>query len=145
MNGKVDSAEPSGVGGKPLQKHSCSTCARRKVKCDRHEPCTSCLKTKSHCLYSSVTPLPRRRKRPAQEDLFARLRRYEGLLRKNNIDFTRSDGWIHSGTAINDRQTVPSTSAVTKDAESDPGLETDEKGGPYGTSSLTEVCMSDCR
>jgi hypothetical protein len=98
----------SDVQSKPRQKHSCSTCARRKVKCDRQEPCTSCIKTKTECHYlAAPNSLPRRRKRQdaPQEDLFARVQRYEELLKRNNIDFTSPDNWIHSGIEVNSHQT----------------------------------------
>jgi hypothetical protein len=83
------------------QKHSCSACARRKVRCDRQQPCANCARARCPCSYSSSVSSPRPRKRHAEEILLARLHRYEELLRKNNIDFTPSDGWIHAGISIN--------------------------------------------
>ncbi|KAL1967661.1 hypothetical protein VTN77DRAFT_2918 [Rasamsonia byssochlamydoides] len=108
MDGEVDA---SNVHGKPRQKHSCSACARRKVKCDRQEPCTSCVKTKSECLYSAQTTLPRRRKRhDPQEDIFAR------------------HGWIHCRIEVDDRQTSSSTPVLSKEMRSGNRPSTGEKG-----------------
>lgn len=41
---------------------SCETCRRRKVKCDRNQPCGQCLQTKTaSCSYSLIRPgVPRR-------------------------------------------------------------------------------------
>lgn len=70
-----------------LQKYSCELCARRKVKCDRLEPCSHCSKSQSECIYRPPAPSRRHRKRPADEELLSKFTEYEGLLRKHNIDF----------------------------------------------------------
>ena len=70
-------------------KHTCSLCARRKVKCNKGEPCSNCLKAKAQCLYEAPAP-PRPRKRAADEELLARLALYEELMRKHDIDFAQS-------------------------------------------------------
>lgn len=78
-------------------KHACSLCARRKVKCDKGDPCSNCLKAQAQCLYEAPAP-PRPRKRAADEDLLARLALYEDLMRKHQIDFTRyANTWVPSG------------------------------------------------
>ncbi len=70
-----------------LHKYACSLCARRKVKCDKGDPCSNCLKAQAQCIYETPTP-HRPRKRAADEDLLARLALYEDLMRKYNVDFT---------------------------------------------------------
>ncbi|TQN66407.1 Aurofusarin cluster transcription factor aurR2 [Colletotrichum shisoi] len=78
-------------------KHACSLCARRKVKCDKAEPCSNCVKSKAQCLYE-VPVQPRPRKRAADEELLARLRAYEELMRKHDVDFaTHAHTWITTG------------------------------------------------
>ncbi|KIX10125.1 uncharacterized protein Z518_01206 [Rhinocladiella mackenziei CBS 650.93] len=80
-----------------LHKNACSLCARRKVKCDKGEPCANCLKAQAQCLYEVPAP-PRPRKRAADDELFARLARYEDLMRKHNVDFTHyANTWVSSG------------------------------------------------
>ncbi|CAK7267721.1 hypothetical protein SEPCBS119000_002695 [Sporothrix epigloea] len=95
-----------------IQKHACSTCARRKIRCDRRQPCSNCVaqarivnkKRRSRdgivkgqdqdpgCVY--VEPLPAQRNRrkavraasSAQTDgLLDRLQVYKDLLQKNGI------------------------------------------------------------
>ncbi|KAI0121110.1 hypothetical protein BJ170DRAFT_145692 [Xylariales sp. AK1849] len=84
---------PSAGGGEP-PKHACSVCTRRKIKCDKGDPCSNCRKTQAQCLYEA--PGPRRpRKRAADDDLLTRLAIYEDLMRKNNIDFSRyAHTWV---------------------------------------------------
>jgi hypothetical protein len=81
-----------------IQKHSCASCARRKVKCDKATPCCSkCSKSRSECVYQALPPSQRHRKRPPDEDLLSRIAEYEHLLRKNNIQFQPLDNsWISS-------------------------------------------------
>ncbi|KAJ5594400.1 uncharacterized protein N7459_000608 [Penicillium hispanicum] len=42
--------------------YSCVICHKRKVKCDRQEPCSNCAKANAECIYQPPPP-PRRRKR----------------------------------------------------------------------------------
>jgi hypothetical protein len=61
-------------------------CQQRKVKCDRKFPCANCIRTRAQCVPATLAPRQRRR-RFAERELLERLRNYEHLLRKNNIDF----------------------------------------------------------
>ncbi|OTA52370.1 hypothetical protein K449DRAFT_391470 [Hypoxylon sp. EC38] len=85
---------PLPTGHQEPRKCACFTCARRKVKCDRGEPCSNCLKARIQCLYEA--PIPSRpRKRAGDEDLLARLALYEDLMRKHNVDFSRyTHTWV---------------------------------------------------
>lgn len=65
---------------------SCVLCQERKIKCDRNSPCNQCAKAKVQCVPASLAPRQRRRRFPERE-LLERIRRYEGLLQQNNIDF----------------------------------------------------------
>ncbi|GCB21233.1 uncharacterized transcriptional regulatory protein C139.03 [Aspergillus awamori] len=92
----MSSASPTGPQGRNRPKLACSLCARRKVKCDKGEPCSNCLKAHAQCSYEAPAP-PRPRKRAADEELLARLARYEELMRKHNIDFSsHAHCWIPS-------------------------------------------------
>ncbi|KAL6916376.1 hypothetical protein FSST1_007871 [Fusarium sambucinum] len=77
-----------------LRKHACTICARRKVKCDRLDPCSNCQKAQTQCSYEAPPP-PKPRKRAADEELLTRLAKYEDLMRKNGIDFTEhTNVWV---------------------------------------------------
>ncbi|KAL8685372.1 MAG: hypothetical protein Q9218_007800 [Villophora microphyllina] len=83
--------------GRPLQPHSCAICQRRKVKCDRIDPCTNCIKHRVQCEYRSPAP-PRRRKRTSPDpDVHAKLKRYEDILqgygvKPEDVNGSRSPG-----------------------------------------------------
>lgn len=86
------SADRSTAGGNAitedgLQIWSCITCRRRKVKCDRTNPCSNCAKNRVECHFPVTGRLPRRRdptawKSPTekQAELLNRLRRLESLV-----------------------------------------------------------------
>ncbi|KAJ4127793.1 hypothetical protein NW768_008068 [Fusarium equiseti] len=80
-----------------IRKHACTICARRKVKCDKTDPCSNCQKAGTQCSYEAPAP-PKPRKRAADEDLLARLALYEELMKKNGVDFTQHvNVWRSSG------------------------------------------------
>ncbi|OJJ51716.1 hypothetical protein ASPZODRAFT_138786 [Penicilliopsis zonata CBS 506.65] len=92
---------------RPAHSHSCTICQRRKVKCDRQEPCSNCARAGSECIYRAPRP-PRRRRRKvtAEEILGSRLRRYEEILKQNGIDpsvYSRSDAPASGGSDLSIR------------------------------------------
>ncbi|KAI1124500.1 fungal-specific transcription factor domain-containing protein [Nemania abortiva] len=64
--------------GKTPRILACVLCQNRKIKCDRHSPCSNCVKANVPCTPSTPAP-PRKRRRPNQ-DLQQRLARCEELL-----------------------------------------------------------------
>jgi hypothetical protein len=80
-------------GAKTLKKHPCNRCQQRKVKCDRLDPCCNCTRAHVECLQAGAPPPRRKRRRFPQEELLARLRRYEEHLRRHgvNIDAINSE------------------------------------------------------
>ncbi|KAK2745078.1 C6 transcription factor [Colletotrichum kahawae] len=84
-------------GSPSPHKPACSICSRRKVKCDKGDPCSNCLKSQSQCVYEAPALHRRPRKRAADDDLLSRLAAYEDLMRKNNVDFAPlAHTWIPS-------------------------------------------------
>jgi Fungal Zn(2)-Cys(6) binuclear cluster domain len=89
---------------------SCLTCRQRKIKCDRCNPCSNCIRIAGQC--SFVPPLrgkPRRKKAP-KEGLHAKLRRYEELLRSYGADIAPS-----SNDNISDGDTMSDADVDTVD------------------------------
>lgn len=83
----VSPTQTPDTSGSPkiVRGHSCVLCQQRKVKCDRQKPCSNCVKARAECV-PSVPTVPRRRRRKfSEQDLAARLRRCENLLRKHGI------------------------------------------------------------
>ncbi|KAK2042039.1 hypothetical protein LZ31DRAFT_501453 [Colletotrichum somersetense] len=88
---------PQPIGPRAQHKHACSLCARRKVKCDKADPCSNCDKAKARCLYEAPIQ-PRPRKRAGDEDLLSRLAAYEELMREHNIDYSQyAHTWVTTG------------------------------------------------
>ena len=67
---------------------SCVNCRRRKVKCERRDPCANCVRNNIECHFPVTGRLPRRSRDPAarsspsqrQEQLLGRLQRLEALV-----------------------------------------------------------------
>ncbi|KAL7929532.1 hypothetical protein V8C35DRAFT_325101 [Trichoderma chlorosporum] len=76
---------------------SCVACARRKVKCDRLRPCTSCSKSRAACVYRAPVPSQRHRKRLTQHDLLSKIQELEAVLDSHGIPFEGlGNSWIRS-------------------------------------------------
>jgi hypothetical protein len=63
-----------------VSKHPCVTCQRRKVKCDRRDPCTRCLKSGEECTQPEVHRAPRRPRRTDDANVLDRVRQLENSL-----------------------------------------------------------------
>ncbi|KAJ8115454.1 hypothetical protein OPT61_g2904 [Boeremia exigua] len=107
---------------KPQRILACVLCQQRKVKCDRKFPCNHCLKAKVQCV--PAQQMPRRRRRPTEQELMERLRQYESLLRKNNITVESTDEMEmedvppdDSGVAISTTTSAQSERSIMASAE----------------------------
>ncbi|KAK2872039.1 hypothetical protein FQN49_002615, partial [Arthroderma sp. PD_2] len=65
----------------PPNPRSCVTCRRRKVRCNKHHPCSNCVKAKIECVYPSPGRAPRKSKKPRDTELLARLRTLENIVK----------------------------------------------------------------
>lgn len=65
---------------------SCALCQRRKVKCDKQIPCSYCKRHRVQCVPATPAAPRPRKKRFAEAELLARLRRYEVALRSAGVD-----------------------------------------------------------
>ena len=83
----VESASSTDSTSEGLRPHACTICQRRKVKCDRKNPCSNCVKAEAECEYRDPLP-PRRRRKVQQPDamLMARLKRCEATLKRIGIN-----------------------------------------------------------
>ncbi|KAM0455033.1 hypothetical protein ACHAPV_007920 [Trichoderma viride] len=81
----------------PQSRYSCVSCARRKVKCDKLSPCSTCSKSQVACIYRDPVPSQRYRKRVTQRDLLSKIQELETILHSNRIPFEALDNsWISS-------------------------------------------------
>lgn len=83
-------AERNGVlvsNANPLKKSkrpSCNLCRRRKIKCDRLEPCSHCVRSSAKCVFSPLSGAPRGRqggRRRLDRELLDRVAKLESLLK----------------------------------------------------------------
>ena len=72
----TNAAAPT-IGTNP---RSCTTCRKRKVRCDKKHPCSNCNKAGIECIFPRPGRAPRRSKKPPDSELLARLRRLEGVV-----------------------------------------------------------------
>ena len=63
-----------------LNPRSCVTCRKRKVRCDKHEPCSNCVKASIPCHFPPPGRAPRKPKRSQDVELLKRLRRLESVV-----------------------------------------------------------------
>ncbi|KAH7311413.1 fungal-specific transcription factor domain-containing protein [Stachybotrys elegans] len=83
-----DPRKASAVDENGLRIWSCVICRRRKVRCDRREPCDNCIRSNVECHYPVTGRLPRRRnlvtgvtpQAQKQSELINRLRRLESIV-----------------------------------------------------------------
>ncbi|KAH6976296.1 hypothetical protein BKA56DRAFT_658243 [Ilyonectria sp. MPI-CAGE-AT-0026] len=79
---------PSSASDAGLKIWSCVTCRRRKVRCDRRDPCSNCVRAAIDCHYPVTGRVPRRSRDPSvwkspaqkQSELLSRLRRLEAVV-----------------------------------------------------------------
>lgn len=120
------------------QKHSCTACARRKVKCDRLIPCSNCSRGRSACIYGTPALSQRHRRRPPDEDLLSKVREYEELLRKNNVRFQPLDNsWVPSilEEKLARRPEMTRLGKTSSKSEQHVGQQSSEEGNNPGTQS----------
>lgn len=66
--------------------YSCIRCSDRKVRCDRQNPCSPCVKHNVQCLFRAAPPPRKKQKRVKQGNLKEKLQRYEALLQNLGAD-----------------------------------------------------------
>lgn len=83
---------PTDMPSERLNPRSCVTCRRRKVRCDKHMPCSNCRRAQIPCIFPAPGRAPRRPrpkdpnappKQPSSEremELMKRLRKLEGIV-----------------------------------------------------------------
>ncbi|KAI0965827.1 fungal-specific transcription factor domain-containing protein [Xylaria arbuscula] len=96
---------------KPSKVLACVHCQYRKIKCDRQQPCSNCMKAKIACKPSIPAP-PHKRRRPNQ-DLLERLARCEQLLKQYADGNVPPPGESPSAAVAAPSKSTPSSSQLT--------------------------------
>ncbi|KAI1468562.1 putative C6 transcription factor [Daldinia caldariorum] len=133
-------ATPLGAEG-DLKSYSCVICRQRKVKCDRRNPCSNCVKAEKPCDYVAPVRGKRKRTKPPKESLHAKLKRLQELLKSYGAKLEPSDEVDDSDSEStvshpNDDEMVRSRSPshsdpIFKSQESKPKLITKEGTSRY--------------
>jgi Fungal Zn(2)-Cys(6) binuclear cluster domain len=77
------SASPS--NNSSLNPRSCVTCRRRKVKCNKQQPCSNCVKQHIECVFPAPGRAPRKPRKPQDSELIERLKRLEGVVQSLGV------------------------------------------------------------
>ena len=94
----AQSTSPVVFHNRGQQPHSCVLCSRRKVRCDRRDPCSNCTKARAECIFRTPAPPRRRKRRSPETTLHARLRRYEQMLEARGVDMESLDAEFRNQT-----------------------------------------------
>lgn len=104
----------------PLHIWNCLNCRRRKVSCDRRDPCSQCSRAGADCSFPISGRLPTRRDQTSgagvsrdkkQADLLSRLRRLEAILQTSGVQ--------PQGPSIASSMTGPSSARTSETLEVD--------------------------
>lgn len=77
--------------GEDLKRFSCLTCRQRKVKCDRVNPCSQCMKAVTQCSFIAPVRGKRKSTKKPKEGLHSKLKRYEEMLKGYGAKIELSD------------------------------------------------------
>ncbi|KAL4868018.1 hypothetical protein BDV12DRAFT_197730 [Aspergillus spectabilis] len=77
---------------------SCTLCRTRKIKCDRQQPCTNCIRAECPCIYpAGVGRAPKRPRKAVEAQLLAQLARLEGVVKRMEAQSSRSGSYLTAG------------------------------------------------
>ncbi|KAK4866232.1 hypothetical protein LT330_008573 [Penicillium expansum] len=79
-NPERGSSRPSSNLAQMSNSFSCMECRRKKVRCNKKQPCSACLKANEDCVFPEYDPHPRKRKRRVNTELLSRLGKLEDLV-----------------------------------------------------------------
>ncbi|KAK9237849.1 fungal-specific transcription factor domain-containing protein [Lipomyces kononenkoae] len=146
----MSTAFPSDAGPEPTRiisvakitrGHSCALCQQRKVRCDGQRPCSNCVKARVECKTSEATS--RRKRKLPEEDILARLKRYEDVIIKHGLKVEDGDGV--GGEPSGEHRTSKKTSEAYRSsyASEDDGKLIVERGHSRYIESRTWTALSD--
>jgi hypothetical protein len=134
MASRVDTMPERGQSAKPTLP-SCNLCRKRKIKCDRVNPCANCQRSSMKCVFSAPSRLPRGRqggRRKADSELLSRIAKLESLVKNLEGDGSspqsKSDSPGSSDLGMSQQRKLPATSSTTsrKTSKDDTGTTFDK-------------------
>ena len=97
-----------------LNPRSCVTCRRRKVRCNKENPCANCTRAGIECVFPGPGRAPRKSRKPPDAELLARLKKLEGVVTSLGAQVD-DNGVLHSN-----RKTEGSNQQTSESPESQP-------------------------
>ncbi|KAJ0122613.1 all development altered-3 [Diaporthe amygdali] len=144
---------PTATPSDRLNPRSCVTCRRRKVRCDKHMPCSNCRRAQIPCIFPAPGRAPRRPrpkdpnappKQPSSEreiELMKRLRKLEGIVEELSGQIEVETARNHSSSGNSPETTAANAATDFHTPGSGPRLEradsmtagsTHSQGSPSG-------------
>ena len=108
--------------------YSCLTCRQRKVKCDKRNPCSNCVKAEKPCSFVQPVRGKRKRTKAPREGLHAKLKRYEEMLKAYGAKIEPSDDLEDDGY---ESGTLSHEPDVEMDENSEPRVHDPDFGGSF--------------
>ena len=110
--------EPSPELSNGINSRSCVTCRRRKVRCDKQQPCSNCASHRIRCEFPSSTRQKRKRRvdKPKEDVLLVQLKRLEGMVERISKD---GGAGTPGGTADGEKSASPGGEARPSPAATD--------------------------
>jgi hypothetical protein len=99
-----------------LNPRSCVTCRRRKVRCNKENPCANCVRAGIECIFPGPGRAPRKSRKPADKELLERLRRLEGVVTSLGVE-VGGDGVVRDRDASRGVLGGPLTGSPTQRKE----------------------------
>jgi hypothetical protein len=97
---------------------NCTSCRRRKVRCDRQYPCSHCQKSGTDCVFPASGRLPTR-KRDLNAEQSSKQRQIELLTRLRRLESVVKDFEAHHGEHTASRPTAGGVNTARSDPPSD--------------------------
>ncbi|KAL6921554.1 hypothetical protein FSST1_005580 [Fusarium sambucinum] len=118
---------------------SCVICRRRKIRCDRKDPCSNCVKNKIDCHFPVTGRIPRRNRGPStsktpaqkQSELLGRLRRLESVVTELAAQVEDENG-ANIGVSHQKQITVDASATNSSWATSSAVADSTDEGEDFG-------------
>lgn len=118
---------------------SCELCTKRKIKCDKRQPCTACQKSGKECKPVVRARLPRGRRggrKEANVELRSRVRRLEELVQSLSGNASPPASRNHSTTSMNTNTSMHTGSTPDPTSASEQGS---SKSTPPSATNSTDI------
>lgn len=105
---------PSSAFSEGISRHSCIQCRLRKVRCDRIQPCSTCRRNKTECIFQEVRRKRRRHTRAMSPGVLARIEKLEERVEHmSGISFSSWENLVGDCDHLNTKRDQASNAGTT--------------------------------